>query len=77
MELDLLVVPTSLTTHAAADGSFVLRGLPAGAGTLHFWNPRAQPASQPVTLPMGAPVTQSLLAMRPRLTTDLNAGGAP
>lgn len=77
MELDLLVVPTSFTARASADGSFNLRGLPAGAGTLHFWNPRAQPVSLPVTLPMKNAVMQPLLAIRPRLTTELNASARP
>lgn len=77
MELDVLVVPTSFTARASSDGSFNLHGLPAGAGTLHFWNPRAQPVSLPVTLPMKNAVTQPLLAIRPRLTTELNASARP
>jgi plastocyanin len=77
MELDMLVVPTPYVSKVAADGSFILRGLPAGAGTLHFWNPRAQPASQSVTLPMSGAVRQQLLAIKPRMTTELNAGATP
>jgi plastocyanin len=77
MELDMLVVPTPYVTKVAADGSFTLRGLPAGPGTLHFWNPRAQPASQSVTLPMSGAASQQLLAIKPRMTTELNAGTSP
>ncbi|MEO9214362.1 MAG: hypothetical protein ABI227_01730 [Rhodanobacter sp.] len=77
MELDMLVVPTPYVSNVAADGSFILRGLPAGAGTLHFWNPRAQPASQSLMLPMSGAVRQQLLAIKPRMTTALNAGDAP
>jgi plastocyanin len=77
MELDLLVVPTPFAVRASADGSFHLHGLPAGPGTLHFWNPRAQPASLSITLPTDEPVAQALLAIRPRLTTELNAEARP
>ncbi len=77
MELDLLVVPTPYVGKVAADGSFILRGLPAGAGMLHFWNPRAQPASQSVTLPMSGAIRQQLTAIKPRMTTELNAGATP
>jgi plastocyanin len=77
MELDLLVVPTSHVVRTSADGRFSLRDLPAGAGTLHFWNPRAQPLSLPVTLPMSDTVRQTLLATRPRMTTELNADARP
>lgn len=73
MELDMLVVPTPYVGKVAADGSFTLHGLPAGAGTLHFWNPRAQPVSQAVTLPMDGAVKQQLLAIKPRMITELNA----
>lgn len=77
MELDMLVVATPYVGKVSADGSFMLRGLPAGRGTLHFWNPRAQPVSQVVTLPMAGPVTRMLLAVRPHMDTQLNTRTAP
>ncbi len=77
MELDMLVVATPYVGNVAADGSFTLRGLPAGRGTLHFWNPRAQPVSRAVTLPLAESVTQKLLAIKPRMDTQLNTGTSP
>ncbi|WEN14461.1 hypothetical protein PY254_14660 [Rhodanobacter sp. AS-Z3] len=77
MELDVLVVPSPYMVKVGADGNFTLAGLPKGPGTLYFWNPRAQLVSQKVTLPMGAAVSQQILAVRPRLTTALNAGEQP
>lgn len=77
MELDLLVVPTPWFAKVAADGSFTLRGLPAGAGTLHFWNPRAQPLIKQVSLPMSGAVSARLVAIKPRMITELNAGTRP
>jgi plastocyanin len=74
MELDLLVVPTPYMSAVAADGSFVLRGLPAGPGTLYAWNPRGALKSQPV----GASereVSMQLVAIKPRVTTELNQDG--
>ena len=77
MELDMLVVSTPYVGKVAADGSFDLRGLPIGPGTLHLWNPRAQPVSQAVNLPLTGTLTLKMLATRPRMTTQLNLGGKP
>ena len=77
MELDLLVVPTPYSAKVAADGSFTLSDLPAGDGHLYFWNPRAQPVGQPVTVPMSGGVRQTLTAIKPRVDTQLNAGARP
>jgi plastocyanin len=77
MELDMLVIPTPYSGRVAADGSFTLGGLPPGAGTLHFWNPRALLASQPVSLPLRGTVRQVLQAIKPRMRTELNVGVAP
>lgn len=76
MELDVLVVPSAYMAKVGADGNFSLAGLPAGAGTLHFWNPRAQPVSQQVSLPFSGSVSQRIVVARPRLTTALNAEDA-
>ena len=74
MELDVLVVPSPYMAKVGGNGNFVLAGLPAGPGTLYFWNPRAQPVSQKVSLPLAAVVRQQIMVVRPRLTTALNAG---
>ena len=68
MELDVLVVPSPYSAKVAADGSFTLRGLPSGPGTLHFWNPRAQPVSQALTLPFGGAVKQTLQVTKSQMT---------
>ena len=77
MELDMLVVPTPYSTKVSAEGSFTLQGLPAGAGKLYFWNPRAQIVSQQVVLPMSGAVSQTLLAIKPHMDTQLNTGATP
>ncbi|MGP1666368.1 MAG: cupredoxin domain-containing protein [Rhodanobacter sp.] len=77
MELDILVVPSAYMVKVGADGSFTLAGLPAGPGTLHFWNPRAQPVSQKLILPTDASLSQRITVTRPRLTTALNGAGKP
>lgn len=77
MHAAVMVVPTRFSTQVAADGSFTLSDLPPGPGTLHFWNPSAAPASQPLTLPTDAAVQQHLTAVRPAVITDLNASNSP
>lgn len=73
MELDLLVVPTSYMAQVSANGHFSLRGLPPGPGTLYFWNPRATLSQQSISVPADG-VKQQLVAMKPRVATELNAG---
>lgn len=77
MEFDLLVVPTAFVAQVGADGRFTLRGLPEGAGTLHFWNPRAEPVQIAVKLPDAAAVSQTLVVVKPPLVTQLHVGGSP
>ena len=77
MELDVLVVPSPYLAKLAADGSFTLRGLPPGPGTLHFWNPRAQPVSQAVTLPFGSVIKQTLQVTKPQMSMMPNGKGMP
>ncbi|HEX7815207.1 plastocyanin/azurin family copper-binding protein [Dyella sp.] len=74
MEFDLLVVPTPYMAAVAADGSFVLHGVPAGPGTLYAWNARAALKSQPVMAP-GKGIEQRLVAIKARVKTELNQGG--
>lgn len=76
MEFDLLVVPTAFVAQVGADGRFTLRGLPEGAGTLHFWNPRAEPVRIAVKLPTHA-VDQSLAIVKAPLATQLHVGDSP
>lgn len=75
MELDVFVVPSPYAGKVAADGSFVLRGLPAGPGELFAWNPRARVAHRAVTVPDAEAVTLPLLAERPRVVTRIDVRG--
>lgn len=76
MELDLLVVPTPYVSAVAADGSFLLHGLPPGPGTLYVWNPRSVLKSQPVDAPKKE-VSMQLVAIKPRVATELNQAAHP
>jgi plastocyanin len=76
MELDLLVVPTPYRTAVAADGTFVLRGVPTGPGTLYFWNPRAKLLEQATSAPQEG-IKQKVVVEKPRVTTELNVSIAP
>lgn len=77
MKVDVLVEPTPFVATVAADGSFVMRGVPAGPGTLYAWNPRARIASQPISVPREAPVQLQLTVTRPRVETTLYTGKQP
>ena len=73
MEFDLLVVPTPYVAVVAADGSFVLHGVPAGPGTLYTWNARGALKAQPVTAP-GLDVHTQVIAVKARGSVELNVG---
>lgn len=77
MEAEVLVVPTPYTAEVGANGDFVLRGLPAGPGKLYVWNPRAAQTAQPVRLPTSAALTVTLVAVKPRVATQLQVGDKP
>lgn len=74
MEMDVLVVPSPYASRVAADGSFVLHDVPAGAGTLVAWNPRARILRKPVSPPLDAPMVVPLVAERPRVVTQVEVG---
>lgn len=77
MEFDVMVVPTVYRTRAKDDGTFVLKGVPAGPGTLYFWNARATLASQPVSVPATGSVRQAMVAMKERVPVELNSEDSP
>jgi hypothetical protein len=64
MQAQIFVVPSAYYTRPDAQGRWRLDGLPAGRGTLHFWHPRAQPASLVLALPTDL-VVERTLAARP------------
>lgn len=76
MELDLLVVPTPYMASVSADGTFTIRNVPAGSGTLYVWNPRAKLVADAVSAP-ALNVSEHVVAMKPHVPTELNAASAP
>lgn len=77
METDVLVVPSAYAAKVGADGRFVLRGLPAGAGQLYYWNPRGVLGAKAVALPASGEVNVTMQAVRPRVLTEIDVGSAP
>lgn len=57
MRADILVVPNSYYTLAAAGSHYEIRGVPAGEYTLHAWSKTSPEAQQQVTVPAAGGVT--------------------
>lgn len=77
METDVLVVPSAYAAKVSADGRFVMRGVPAGAGKLYYWNPRGTLGVKAITLPARADVALTVQAVRPRVLTEIDVGSEP
>lgn len=71
MQADVLVLDTPYFTRPGRDGRFHLRNLPAGAGTLTIWNPRAAAIEIPVAAP-ASDLQPRLLLTRPLLVEHAN-----
>ncbi|KGI77536.1 hypothetical protein LF63_0109385 [Oleiagrimonas soli] len=74
MKGGVLVVPSRYVTTVSANGHFRLRHLPHVSGTLYFWNPRSQAATQQIALPFSA-VRQQLVIDQPSVKTQIDVGG--
>lgn len=67
MQAQVLVLPTAYHTRVDASGKFRLDELPAGRGVLHFWHPRANPSSLPVSVPTGTSIDRTLVISKARV----------
>ena len=73
----LLVLDTPYFVAPAADGSFVLTGLPRGAGKLTVWHEQTEPWTASVSVPAAGPLAARLEITRPNLPPHLNKLGRP
>ena len=71
----LLVVDTPYFVSPGADGSFVLSGVPKGAGRLTVWHEQADPWTADLQLPAEKPVVARVEVVRPRVPPHLNKAG--
>ncbi len=72
----ILVVDTPHFVNPAEDGSFVLTGLPKGAGKLTVWHEQTEPWTISVQLPAGpAPITARIEVTRPQVPSHLDKSG--
>lgn len=76
MNTNVVVAPTPWFARVGSDGSFALEGLPAGAGTLSLWHPRVGMVTREVTLPLAAPLQETLLATKPVIPEHARKDGA-
>jgi len=73
----VLVLETPFSAQPEAGGRFVIDGVPAGAGTLHVWHPRAEAWSGPVQVPAVDSVKVTLNATLPAVPGHLDKFGKP
>ncbi len=72
----ILVVDTPYFATPAEDGTFVLSGLPKGAGKLTVWHEQTEPWTISVQLPAGpAPITARIEVTRPQVPSHLDKNG--
>ena len=72
----VLVLETPFVAQPAADGRFVIEGIPSGAGVLHVWHPRAEAWSGPLRVPADS-VQVTLEATLPAVPGHLDKFGKP
>jgi plastocyanin len=77
MSAALLVLDTPFYTSPAADGTFVLGGLPQGHGKLTVWYEQGEPWTVDVRLPAAGPVTARVEVARSGVAPHLNKLGKP
>lgn len=74
----IAVLDTPFYTSADAEGNFELEGLPAGPGTLSFWQERADPTTIDLTLPLKGPRLEVKLELiKARVPPHRNKFGQP
>jgi plastocyanin len=71
----VLVLDTPYSVSPAADGSFVLAGLPRGPGKLTVWHEQTDPWTADVQLPAAGPLMARIEVVRPYLPPHLNKSG--
>lgn len=76
MNTNVVVAPTPWFARVGSDGSFALEGLPAGAGTLSLWHPRVGMVTREISLPLAAPLQETLLATKPVIPEHARKDGA-
>lgn len=69
------VLDTPYFARPAADGSFVLSGLPPVPGRLTVWHEQAEPWTAEVTFPRRGPLAVEIEVVRPRVPPHLNKFG--
>lgn len=67
MRANVVVLATPYYTRPNRDGSFRLKDLPPGPGTLVFWHPRSNAGTLPIKAGRSEPVVQRLIATKARL----------
>ena len=73
----IFVVASPYWARVAADGTFLIAGVPAGPGKLTVWNERSSPTTQDLTLPLAAPSTIGIEVTMPRIPPHKNKLGKP
>lgn len=73
----VFVVASPYWAKVAADGTFRIADVPAGAGKLTVWNERSAPTTREVTLPLAAPPTIGIEITMPRIPPHKNKLGKP
>jgi hypothetical protein len=69
------VLDTPFHTAPDARGSFRLRDLPPGPGTLTVWHEQAEPWTARVTVPAAGPVVARVELTKPRIPPHLDKFG--
>ncbi len=71
----VVVLDTPYSTQPAADGSFSLRGLPTGKGTLNIWQEQTEPWQLRIEIPHAGQLAARLAVTKPRVPQHLNKHG--